>query len=282
MPCFSGKRMSPDEHDKRMLEQDIPARPFMVPGNESDWRRLEQRMFWLAVAAMVILACVADAACYALRQWGAAGAEAAKTFQAINRNCDGGKEACGTLADVNQTLHTIRGTFGVIEAAGRHEDAQLTTLDGQEKTLFNGLNGVVTKTQGTLDGATGVTKAASNALAATQGTIEAARPVLVSLGKTSDSLTKTSDSLGNLAKSAQKRVDDPRVDVFLTHLDGTATHIDAVTGDVQTVFDPIAHPQPCKGRACVFVKTLRIIDAAHNVPEFGYWTDQLINSLRGK
>ena len=48
------------------------------------------------------------------------------------------RRKCGTLADVNRTLHTIRGTFGQIEVAAKHENAQLTKLDSQEKTLFDG------------------------------------------------------------------------------------------------------------------------------------------------
>jgi hypothetical protein len=69
--------------------------------------------------------------------------EATKALQVVNRNCDGGKEACGTLADVNQTLHTIRGTFGQIETAAKHENAELTTLDSQKKTLFDDVHGVM-------------------------------------------------------------------------------------------------------------------------------------------
>ena len=43
---------------------------------------------------------------------------------------------CGTLADVNTTLRTIRGTVGTIEKAGRHYDQQLTKYDTQEAQLF--------------------------------------------------------------------------------------------------------------------------------------------------
>jgi hypothetical protein len=43
---------------------------------------------------------------------------------------------CGTLADVNKALSTIRGTFGQIEVAANHEDKNLTTLDTQEAQLY--------------------------------------------------------------------------------------------------------------------------------------------------
>ena len=67
-----------------------------------------------------------------------------KTLDTVNAPChvfnnglimgEDGK-ACGTLADVNQTLRTIRGTFGVIEMAAYHEEKRLTTLDKQEADL---------------------------------------------------------------------------------------------------------------------------------------------------
>lgn len=44
---------------------------------------------------------------------------------------------CGTLADVNKTLATVRGTFGQIEVAANHEDRNLSTLDKQEAQLYS-------------------------------------------------------------------------------------------------------------------------------------------------
>ncbi|MGP8269119.1 MAG: hypothetical protein ACLQLH_03550 [Terracidiphilus sp.] len=57
------------------------------------------------------------------------------TADRLNAGCD--PAPCGTLVDVNRTLATVRGTFGQIEIAARHEDRNLTTLDQQEVTLFN-------------------------------------------------------------------------------------------------------------------------------------------------
>src|ERR1700733_6239835 len=58
---------------------------------------------------------------------------------------------CGTLADVNRTLATVRGTFGVVEAAALHEDRNLGTLDTQEATLFDDLHGTATRANLSLD-----------------------------------------------------------------------------------------------------------------------------------
>lgn len=57
------------------------------------------------------------------------------TVDRLNAGCE--PAPCGTLADVNRTLGTIRGTFGQIEVAANHENRNLTTLDQQELTLFN-------------------------------------------------------------------------------------------------------------------------------------------------
>lgn len=72
------------------------------------------------------------------------------TLEAVNRLCDtwskprdvGGNEAerhtlpCGTLADINRTLATVRGTFGQVEIAARHETRNLDEFDAQEKQLY--------------------------------------------------------------------------------------------------------------------------------------------------
>jgi hypothetical protein len=57
-----------------------------------------------------------------------------QTFGELNKPCVPGP--CGTLADINKTLGTVRGTFGQIEIAANHEDKNLSTLDTQEATLF--------------------------------------------------------------------------------------------------------------------------------------------------
>jgi ABC-type transporter Mla subunit MlaD len=74
---------------------------------------------------------------------------ATATLDAVNRPCaelrpvtatTGGfyqpLKPCGTLADLNRTLATVRGTFGQIEVAANHEDKNLTSLDAQEAQLY--------------------------------------------------------------------------------------------------------------------------------------------------
>ena len=81
--------------------------------------------------------------------------KAGKTFDEINAPCiylksgvavgeDG--HVCGTLADLNQTLRTMRGTLGVIEKAAIHEDGQLSKLDDQETRFANDLHRIMDST----------------------------------------------------------------------------------------------------------------------------------------
>jgi hypothetical protein len=60
----------------------------------------------------------------------------------INTPCVPGP--CGLLADTAKTLNTVRGTFGEVEIAARHEDKNLGVLDSQETQLFQDTHLVLT------------------------------------------------------------------------------------------------------------------------------------------
>lgn len=63
-----------------------------------------------------------------------------QTLDGINRLCGVPGKPCGTLADVNRTLASVRGTVGQIEVAARHENRNLDTLDEQEKQVVADLH----------------------------------------------------------------------------------------------------------------------------------------------
>lgn len=83
-----------------------------------------------------------------LKVVGKVGDGVTQTLDNINRPCgvtlshDGAESShtpfkpCGTLADFNRTLATVRGLAGQIEIAARHEDRNLDMLDVQEKQLY--------------------------------------------------------------------------------------------------------------------------------------------------
>ena len=58
---------------------------------------------------------------------------------------------CGTLADLNRTLATFRGTAGELEKAAMHENRNLGTLDAQEATLFSDFHGTATRMNTSFD-----------------------------------------------------------------------------------------------------------------------------------
>jgi hypothetical protein len=47
---------------------------------------------------------------------------------------------CGLFADTADVMKTVRGAFGQVEVAARHENQNLTTLDKQEAQLFTDLH----------------------------------------------------------------------------------------------------------------------------------------------
>ena len=141
-----------------------------------------------------------------------------KTLDALNRDCSGGKERCGTLADVNQTLHSIRGIFGLIETAAKHENAQLTTLDGQERDLFSDLKSTLSGARETLTAATGFANAASKTLGTTQDTLKTSQTTLT--------------QLGDASKALADRLNDPHVIALMTYLESTAHHGDNIAGNL--------------------------------------------------
>lgn len=73
-----------------------------------------------------------------------------KAIDEVNRPC-GAHGSCGTIADVNRTLATIRGTAGQIEIAARHENQRLGVLDGQEQQLADDTHQAIGKLIGAID-----------------------------------------------------------------------------------------------------------------------------------
>jgi hypothetical protein len=72
-----------------------------------------------------------------------------RTIDLVNAPCV--PAPCGTLADVNRTMATVRGTFGQIEFAALHEDRNLGTLDTQEAALFADFHETAIRANTTLD-----------------------------------------------------------------------------------------------------------------------------------
>jgi hypothetical protein len=78
--------------------------------------------------------------------------KAGATFDKINSPCVGseGKKACGTLADLNQTLLTIRLAAGQIVAVSEKEKKQLDSVNKQEAQIASDTHKVLVGVSSTL------------------------------------------------------------------------------------------------------------------------------------
>ena len=85
---------------------------------------------------------------------------------------------CGTLADINTTLRTVRGTFGTVEKAGRHYDQQLAKYDAQEAQLFKELHSTIIDFHGTAIAATDSLSAAAETMRVGGRVIGGVQPLL--------------------------------------------------------------------------------------------------------
>jgi len=202
-----------------------------------------RRVFVFSILAVIMIVGVSVAAIgwYAVQFLRAAtdsAHEATATMQAVNRPCGVMRLPCGTLADVNQTLRTVRGTFGQVEVAANHEDQQLTTLDRQERALFDGLSGTISDARETIRGAQGLTSDVSVTLGGVNDTLGATRTALGAIADDGVSLRKRIDDpqIDALLRSMRGRIDAPQIDALLRNFNTTTAHVASMSGTADQVF----------------------------------------------
>lgn len=142
----------------------------------------------------------------------------APTLDALNRPCPANEKTgkpCGTLADLNRTLATVRGAVGTVEVAGRHYDRQLTVLDAQETSLYQDIHFAALQAQGAI--------ADVRTTVQTVNTAAARAPALM------DASAASLTALQNATGALQARISDKRVDDLLTSLDATGKNTAAMT-----------------------------------------------------
>jgi hypothetical protein len=208
---------------------------------------------YLCVVASIVVWRAGNAFDSNLAKWGDSGAQ---TFAGLNAPCTPVKGTvytvdhpvpCGTLADMNRTLATVRGTFGQIEAAANHENKNLTTLDSQELALFTDLHltaqaaaRTADSLSGTATALTGTATAATATLSEGKRTIAAFQPVLAGL-------TEATGSINEFLKGQMLTKTLPEIAV---NLDKGIVTGDAIAADVYVAAHPLLNPDPCKTAKC--------------------------------
>jgi len=148
------------------------------------------------------------------------------TLDAVNRPCEVPGQPCGSLADVNRTLATVRGTFGQIEVAARHENRNLTKLDSQEEQLFKDTHKILIAGAGSLNSVTTTLNSANNTLNVINDPKNGVKPLLISY-------TNAGNSLNNI-------LDGKPLNDTLVNLSGMVVHFNNITGKFELVVDKIS------------------------------------------
>ena len=151
------------------------------------------------------------------------------TVDALTRPCpvaDKPGKPCGTIADANRTLATVRGTLGVIEIAGHHYDKQLSTLDKQEATIFQDIHGAAKDARGAIADV----KTANGALGHVAPVLDATRTALNGLQSDEKGLRIDEDALN-------AKLTDPRVDQLMDSLNSTGKNTASMTASGAGILD---------------------------------------------
>ena len=165
----------------------------------------------------------------------------AQTLAEINRPCQPIKghiykvneaKPCGTLADIAQTLRTMRGMMGTIETAGNHENSQLSRYDA----IATQTSDLLVSFRGTADAATGTAQETTAMLSSIRTTTDQLPPLIAAS-------TASVNDLDALLK-------DKAIDRTLTNVDTSTANFAVVSGNfarVTTFYaDDITKPKTFK------------------------------------
>jgi hypothetical protein len=144
------------------------------------------------------------------------------TLDVVNRPCGKPGLPCGTLADVAQTLHTLRGTAGQVEIAAAHENARLSVLDQQEATIF-------------ADTHTDLSKLAQS--------IDSANTAIAGLPPIESNLNVELGDLHNATVNLTALTGDPDIKSAIGHINGATGDIEGMTSDTRQYLHSLLHPK---------------------------------------
>jgi chromosome segregation ATPase len=157
-----------------------------------------------------------------------------KTLDEINRPCSQ-QASCGTIADINRTLAPLRSAIGQIEVAARHENAQLSTLDAQERTLYTDLHTTLVAGQTTLG-------RSADLLTTANTTVQGLQPVLVESEIAVAQLQTTLDSVNTLVKDPALTATLKAVQATSEQTAATMSNVNKTSSDVKDAVHAYLHP----------------------------------------
>ena len=189
------------------------------------------------------------------------------TSDNINRECNTGRP-CVTLADVNQTLGTVRGTFGQIEIATKSFNRNQAVFFGQEQALYVHSDAVLTDFSSDL-------KHFSDVLDTTNDVVGGLKPVESSAVDEFGMLKTTTLSL-NAYLNSEYFVGTTK------NLYNITGNIDGISGDIRIKSHEFFFPAPCVGRVCWLKRTYTVLKDVGPMAEPFYWGVEAFKAINGK
>lgn len=140
----------------------------------------------------------------------------------------------GTISEADKALVLLKRLIGHADIAAVHEEKNLTTLDAQERTLFNDLHATVLDTRTTITALAGTADQATADLKTANTSVAAMKPLL--------------DGFTVAVGHADALVTSPHIQVLLDKSAVTMTHVAAVSATTDSVTAKAAagylHPAP--------------------------------------
>ncbi len=180
------------------------------------------------------------------------------TFDNLNRNCDPGKP-CGTFADINRSLASVRMAAGQITAISQFEKPQLEAINSQELQLFSDTHKV---------------------LGGLSDTVTSANTAIVNIVPLENEIDTEAVALQKSTRDFDALILSPDITGTLKGLDVTSNNFAATSTDFQTKFHAILFPPPCQGKFCFVIKAWPYIKAGAELSEPAYYFSQLIPTVK--
>jgi hypothetical protein len=192
------------------------------------------------------------------------------TSDNLNRNCT---TSCGTLADINRTLGTVRGTFGQVEIAAYSFNKNQSIFFNQEQALARKTEDTLSNLDQDLIQSSGVLNDFSGDLGQFSTTIDGFNSVESSATEEFSALRTTTLSLNDYLNSEY-------VTGTTKNLYDFTGNLDILSGDITKKTHEFLYPAPCVGRSCWLKRSYTVLKDVGPMAEPFYWGTEAYKALR--